>query len=171
FLQDLKKVRRGRIDEMATNRDGVQFFEGVRAWDVACEIDIAMPCATQNELNGEDAQKLFNKKMKLVAEGANMPSTPEAVAFFHEHNIAFAPGKASNAGVVAASGLEMSRHSLRLNRPVEEVELRLRNIMKESHPPSVKFGRRDDGTIDAVTGANTAGFVKVAHALIDQGVV
>ncbi len=171
FLQDLKNVRRGRIDEMASNRDGVQFFEGVRAWDVPCEIDIAMPCATQNELNGEDAQKLFNKKMKLVAEGANMPSTPEAVAFFHEHNIAFAPGKASNAGGVATSGLEMSQNSLRLNWLAEEVDLRLRNIMKEIHQACVKYGRRDDGTIDYVKGANIAGFVKVADAMIDQGVV
>lgn len=171
FLQDLKNVRRGRIDEMTESRDGIRFFEGARSWEVPCEIDIAMPCATQNELNGDDAQRLINKKLKLVAEGANMPCTPEAIESFYEHNIPFAPGKASNAGGVSTSGLEMSQNSLRYNWPAEEVDQRLHKIMKDIHESCVKYGRDENGNVDYVKGANLAGFVKVADAMIDQGVV
>lgn len=171
FLQDLKNIRRGRIEEMAENREGIRFFEGARSWEVPCEIDIAMPCATQNELNGDDAHRLLNKKLRLVAEGANMPCTPEAIEVFYENGISYAPGKASNAGGVSTSGLEMSQNSLRLNWSSEEVDQRLHTIMKDIHQSCVKFGRREDGTIDYVKGANIAGFVKVADAMIDQGVV
>lgn len=171
FLQELKNVRRGRIEEMESSRKGIRFFEGARAWEVPCKIDVAMPCATQNELNGDDAQRLMNKNLKLVAEGANMPCTPEAIELFNEKRILFAPGKASNAGGVATSGLEMSQNSLRLHWPAEEVDQRLHAIMKNIHESCARFGRRDDGTIDYVKGANIAGFVKVADAMIDQGVV
>lgn len=171
FLQDLKNVRRGRIEEMVDSRSGIRFFEGARSWEVPCEIDAALPCATQNELNGDDAHRLINKKVKLVAEGANMPCTPEAVEAFYEHGVHFAPGKASNAGGVATSGLEMSQNSLRYNWSAEEVDRRLHDIMKEIHAACVRFGRREDGSVDYVRGANIAGFVKVADAMIDQGVV
>lgn len=171
FLQDLKNVRRGRISEMAENRKDIRFFEGSRAWEVPCEVDVALPCATQNELNGDDANRLFNKNLKLVAEGANMPCTPEAIEFFKENEIPFAPGKASNAGGVATSGLEMSQNSLRMNWTAEEVDKRLHQIMQDIHEACVKYGRDDKGIVDYVKGANLAGFVKVADAMIDQGVV
>lgn len=171
FLQDLKNVRRGRIEEMVDNRKGIKFFEGARSWEVPCEIDVAIPCATQNELNGDDANRLVNKKLKLVAEGANMPCTPEAIEYFYENKIPFAPGKASNAGGVATSGLEMSQNSLRYNWPAEEVDQRLHQIMKDIHEACVKYGRNEEGQGDYVKGANVAGFVKVADSMIDQGVV
>ena len=171
FLQDLKNVRRGRIEEMVDNRKGIKFFEGARSWEVPCEIDVAIPCATQNELNGDDANRLVNKKLKLVAEGANMPCTPEAIEYFYENKIPFAPGKASNAGGVATSGLEMSQNSLRYNWPAEEVDQRLHQIMKDIHEACVKYGRNEEGLVDYVKGANVAGFVKVADSMIDQGVV
>lgn len=170
YLKDLKNNRRGRIKEMADHYDDVQFFEGERPWSVGCDIHVALPCATQNELNGDDAKALFGKGLKLVAEGANMPCTPEAVQFFHENNIPFAPGKASNAGGVATSGLEMSQNSLRLSWAREEVDEKLHNIMKSIHSACVEYGS-ENGKIDYVKGANIAGFVKVANAMLDQGVV
>lgn len=171
FLQDLKNVRRGRIDEMVGTREGIQYFDGQSSWAVPSEIDLAIPCATQNELNGEEAQALVAKKLMMVVEAANMPCTPEAVEVFYENNVAFAPGKAANAGGVATSGLEMSQNSLRYNWPAEEVDQRLHKIMKDIHESCVRFGRDETGKIDYVKGANIAGFVKVADAMIDQGVV
>jgi glutamate dehydrogenase (NADP+) len=170
FLKELKNVRRGRISEMADHFDDVEFFAGERSWNAPCDIDVALPCATQNELNGDDAKKLMDKGLKLVAEGANMPSTPEAIEVFHNAKIPFAPGKASNAGGVATSGLEMSQNSLRLSWTREEVDEKLHNIMKSIHQACEKYGREGDH-IDYVKGANIAGFVKVADAMIDQGLV
>jgi glutamate dehydrogenase (NADP+) len=132
--------------------------------------DIALPCATQNELNGEDAKVLIANGVTAVAEGANMPSTPEAVTNFLDAKVLFAPGKASNAGGVATSGLEMSQNSLRLSWAREEVDQRLHNIMKSIHESCVKYGKEGEH-INYVKGANIAGFVKVADAMLDQGVV
>lgn len=148
---------------------GVEFFEGRRPWEVKC--DIAMPCATQNELNEEDARMLIANGVKVVCEGANMPCTPEAVALFHEHKILFGPGKAANAGGVATSGLEMSQNGMKLMWSAEEVEERLRQIMVNIHANCVKYGTEPDGYINHVKGANIAGFIKVADAMIDQGVI
>jgi len=148
---------------------GVEFFEGRRPWEVKC--DIAMPCATQNELTEEDARMLIKNGVKVVCEGANMPCTPEAVALFHEHKIPFGPGKAANAGGVATSGLEMSQNGMKLMWSAEEVEERLRQIMVNIHANCVKYGTEPDGYVNHVKGANIAGFIKVADAMIDQGVI
>jgi glutamate dehydrogenase (NADP+) len=169
FLMELKNVRRGRVKEIAEKFEGFEFFEGKRPWGVHC--DIALPCATQNELNGEEAQMLVNNGAMCVAEGANMPCTPEAIEVFHNNGILFSPGKASNAGGVATSGLEMSQNSLRMNWTREEVDAKLHAIMKEIHASCVKYGRGEDGNVDYVKGANIAGFVKVADAMLDQGLV
>ncbi|MCB9224318.1 MAG: NADP-specific glutamate dehydrogenase [Crocinitomicaceae bacterium] len=171
FLKELKNVKRGRIKEMADKFSNIQFFEGERVWNAPCDIHVALPCATQNELNEDDAKTLIGKGLMLVAEGANMPSTPEAIAVFHKSKVPFAPGKASNAGGVATSGLEMSQNSLRLSWTREEVDERLHNIMISIHQACVKYGKDGDGFVDYVKGANIAGFVKVADAMIDQGVV
>ena len=171
YLQDLKNERRGRIDEMANEFDHVEFFEGKKPWDVATEIDVALPCATQNELNEDDAYKLVNKQVKVVTEGANMPCTPEAVEHFHKEGVIFAPGKASNAGGVSVSGLEMSQNSMRYNWTAEEVDDKLKQIMSDIHEACVKYGKSDDAQINYVKGANIAGFVKVADAMIAQGAV
>ena len=136
---------------------------------MAC--DLAFPCATQNELDGSEAQSLIANGCKAVAEGANMPCTPDAVEAFQQAGVMFAPGKASNAGGVATSGLEMSQNSLRLSWTSEEVDGRLQRIMKDIHSQCVEYGRQEDGSVDYVQGANIAGFVKVADAMIDQGVV
>ncbi len=170
FLMDLKNNKRGRIKEYA-DKFGVEFFEGKRSWDVVPAADIALPCATQNELDGNNASDLVKKGVKAVAEGANMPSTPEAIEVFKANGILFAPGKASNAGGVATSGLEMSQNSLRLNWSREEVDQRLQKIMSDIHASCVKYGKQNDGSIDYIKGANIAGFVKVADAMLDQGVV
>ena len=167
FLMELKNVRRGRIKEYA-DKYGCEFVAGKTPWGVKC--DIALPCATQNELNGDDAKALVADGCICVAEGANMPSTPEAIHHFLEKKILFSPGKASNAGGVATSGLEMSQNSLRLSWSREEVDLRLHGIMKSIHEACVKYGKEGD-FVDYVKGANIAGFVKVADAMIDQGVV
>ncbi len=167
FLMELKNEKRGRIKEYA-DKFGCDFVEGKTPWGVKC--DIALPCATQNELNGDDAKTLVSNGCMCVAEGANMPSTPEAVEVFLDKKILFAPGKASNAGGVATSGLEMSQNSLRLSWTREEVDERLHNIMKSIHAACVKFGTEGD-SVNYVKGANIAGFVKVADAMIDQGVV
>ena len=167
FLMELKNEKRGRIKEYA-DKFGCEFVEGKTPWSVKC--DIALPCATQNELNGDDAKTLVSNGCMCVAEGANMPSTPEAVEVFLDKKILFAPGKASNAGGVATSGLEMSQNSLRLSWTREEVDERLHNIMKSIHAACVKFGTEGD-SVNYVKGANIAGFVKVADAMIDQGVV
>jgi len=169
FLMDLKNVRRGRVSELADNFESIEFFAGERPWGV--KADVALPCATQNELNGEEAEKLISNGVICVAEGANMPCTPEAIAAFHEVKVLFSPGKASNAGGVATSGLEMSQNSLRYNWTREEVDAKLQGIMVSIHKACVKYGKSEDGTIDYVKGANIAGFVKVADAMIDQGLV
>ena len=169
FLMELKNVRRGRVKEIADNFDGIEFFEGERPWGVNC--NIALPCATQNELNGEEAKILVNNGVVCVAEGANMPCTPEAIEVFQDNGVLFSPGKASNAGGVATSGLEMSQNSLRMNWTREEVDGKLQTIMKDIHAACVKYGRDDSGNVDYVKGANIAGFVKVADAMIDQGLV
>ncbi|MGB2087060.1 MAG: NADP-specific glutamate dehydrogenase [Psychroflexus salarius] len=171
FLQELKNEKRGRIHEMAEAFDHVEFFEGKKPWDVGTEIDIALPCATQNELNEDDTYKLVNKQVKIVTEGANMPCTPEAVEHFHKEGVIFAPGKASNAGGVAVSGLEMSQNSMRYNWTAEEVDNKLKQIMSDIHEACVKFGRQDQAPVNYVKGANIAGFVKVADAMLAQGAV
>jgi glutamate dehydrogenase (NADP+) len=167
FLMDLKNVKRGRIKDYA-DKYGCEFHEGKTPWGIKC--DIALPCATQNELKGEDAKILVENGCMCVAEGANMPSTPEAIEHFLAKQILFAPGKASNAGGVATSGLEMSQNSLRLSWSREEVDQRLHQIMKDIHAACVKFGT-ENGVTNYVKGANVAGFVKVADAMLDQGVV
>lgn len=169
FLMELKNVRRGRVKEIADKFDGFEFFEGKRPWGV--HADIALPCATQNELNGEEAQMLVNNGVMCVAEGANMPCTPEAIEIFQSSGTLFSPGKASNAGGVATSGLEMSQNSLRMNWTREEVDAKLHGIMKSIHKACVQYGKDGDGNVDYVKGANIAGFVKVADAMIDQGLV
>ena len=169
WVMDLKNVRRGRIQEYVTQYPGATFHAGETPWGVKC--DLAFPCATQNELHGSDAAKLIANGCLCVAEGANMPSTPEAISALQQGGVLFAPGKASNAGGVATSGLEMSQNSLRLSWTREEVDGRLHGIMKSIHAQCVQFGKNPDGSIDYVRGANIAGFVKVADAMIDQGVV
>jgi len=168
WIMDLKNNRRGRIKEYADKFSDATFIEGQRPWGVKC--DVAMPCATQNELNGEEAATLLSNGCIAVTEGANMPSTPEAIEAFHEAKILFSPGKASNAGGVATSGLEMSQNSLRLSWSREEVDEKLSGIMVSIHEACVAYGT-EDGYVDYVKGANIAGFVKVADAMIDQGLV
>jgi len=169
FIMDLKNVRRGRISEVAEKYDGVTFHAGEVPWGIAC--DIALPCATQNELDEAAAKDLVANGVSTIAEGANMPCTPEAVAVFQSNKIQFAPGKAANAGGVATSALEMAQNSMRLNWTAEEVDAKLHGIMESIHANSHKFGANEDGYIDYVKGANIAGFVKVADAMIDQGLV
>jgi glutamate dehydrogenase (NADP+) len=169
WVMDLKNVRRGRISEYTKQYPNAKFVAGKRPWEVNAHI--ALPCATQNELNGEEAQALISNGVMCVAEGANMPSTPEAIAAFQAAKVLFSPGKASNAGGVATSGLEMSQNSLRLSWSAEEVDQRLHGIMVSIHEACVKYGKDADGTVDYVKGANVAGFVKVADAMIDQGLV
>jgi len=168
FLMDLKNVRRGRINELADKFEDITFVANKKPWEVKC--DIALPCATQNELNGADAKGLLTNGCICVAEGANMPSTPEAIAAFHKAKILFSPGKASNAGGVATSGLEMSQNSLRLSWTAEEVDEKLHNIMVSIHEACVKYGT-EGKYVDYVKGANIAGFVKVADSMLDQGLV
>lgn len=167
YLMELKNVKRGRIKEYA-DKFGCEYVAGKTPWGVKC--DIALPCATQNELNGHDAKALIANGVLCVAEGANMPSTPEAVEAFLSAKVFFAPGKASNAGGVATSGLEMSQNSLRLSWSREEVDQKLHGIMKSIHAACVQYGK-DGDFVNYVKGANIAGFVKVADAMIDQGVV
>ncbi|MDO6813920.1 NADP-specific glutamate dehydrogenase [Tenacibaculum soleae] len=169
YVMEIKNVRRGRIHEYVEKYPNAQFFKGERPWGTKC--DVALPCATQNELNGEEAKTLLANGCICVAEGANMPSTPEAVEAFLEAKILFAPGKASNAGGVATSGLEMSQNSLRYNWTREEVDAKLNQIMNDIHASCVEYGTDENGFVDYVKGANVAGFVKVADAMLDQGVV
>jgi glutamate dehydrogenase (NADP+) len=168
WVMDLKNVRRGRISEYVAQFGG-EYHEGKTPWGITC--DIALPCATQNELNGSDAAILTKNGCMAVAEGANMPCTPEAVEEFHAKQIMFAPGKASNAGGVATSGLEMSQNSLRLGWTREEVDQRLHKIMINIHEAALKYGKEENGYVNYVKGANIAGFVKVADAMLDQGIV
>ncbi|MEE9406520.1 MAG: NADP-specific glutamate dehydrogenase [Polaribacter sp.] len=165
----IKNEKRGRISEYTEKYPSAKFVSGKRPWSVAC--DIALPCATQNELNGDEAKELVKNGCMCVSEGANMPSTPEAVHEFQKGKILFAPGKASNAGGVATSGLEMSQNSLRLSWTRKEVDEKLQTIMEDIHDSCVQYGEQEDGTIDYIKGANIAGFVKVADAMLAQGVV
>lgn len=169
FIMDLKNNKRGRIKEYVNQYPSASFHEGARPWSIAA--DIALPCATQNELNGEEAKMLVENGVFCVGEGANMPCTPEAIEVFHDKKILFSPGKASNAGGVATSGLEMSQNSLRISWSAEEVDERLHKIMNDIHDACVKYGKDGDGYVDYVKGANIAGFVKVADAMLAQGVV
>jgi glutamate dehydrogenase/leucine dehydrogenase len=167
FVKELKNVARGRIQEYA-KQFKCEYFEGERPWGVPCQI--ALPCATQNELSGSDAQALVGNGCICVGEGANMPSTPEAVEVFLGKKILFGPGKAANAGGVSVSGLEMTQNSMRLQWTNDEVDKRLHEIMKAIHNQCVRFGEQD-GCINYVDGANTAGFRKVGEAMLDQGLV
>ena len=173
WVKELKCVRRGRIAEYAKQFSSAKYFEGKKVWEVKC--DCAFPCATQNELLGEDAQKLLDNGVKLVAEGANMPSNLDAVNKFQAAKILYAPGKASNAGGVATSGLEMSQNSERLSWSAAEVDEKLHNIMINIHDncynTAVKFNQTEGKWVNYVAGANIAGFVKVADAMIAQGLV
>ena len=168
FIMDLKNVKRGRIIEYTNKYPNSEFFKGKKPWDVPCQI--ALPCATQNELGKYDAQNLIKNGCICIGEGANMPCSPEAIEIFLKNKILFAPGKASNAGGVAVSGLEMAQNSLRYSWSRDEVDKRLQAIMKDIHKSCISFGN-EKGFINYVKGANIAGFVKVADAMLAQGVV
>ncbi len=171
FLMKLKNQDRGRVSEMAEKFSEIDYFEGERAWSLPGEVDVAIPCATQNELDEDDARKLVDKGVRYIGEGANMPCTTEAVHLFQEKKVLFGPGKAVNAGGVAASGLEMAQNALRLRWEREKVDEKLLYIMRNIHSQCVRYGEDKRGEIDYVKGANLAGFVKVADAMIDQGAV
>ena len=167
YIMDLKNIKRGRISEYS-EKYSVSYMEGEKPWSIPC--DIALPCATQNEISGSDAKTLVKNGCKAVSEGANMPSDPDAVEVFLKNKLLFGPGKAANAGGVAVSGLEMSQNSMRLSWSRQEVDEKLRGIMKSIHEACVKHGANGEN-VDYVKGANIAGFIKVADAMIDQGVV
>jgi len=169
YLLELRASNQDIVKPYSLEFPNAQFFAGKRPWEVKC--DVAMPCATQNELGKQDAENLVNNGCICVAEGANMPSTPEAVEVFKKARILFGPGKAANAGGVATSGLEMSQNSLKMGWSREEVDAKLHTIMRNIHASCVKYGTQEDGYIDYVKGANVAGFLKVANAMIDQGVI
>ena len=166
---ELKNVKRGRISEYVNKYPSAKFHEGKRPWGEKC--DIALPCATQPAFHADAAKTLVSNGCMCVSEGANMPSTPEAIEVFQKAKILLAPGKASNAGGVATSGLEMSQNSLRYNWTAKEVDEKLYSIMNDIHAACVKYGKDGDGHVDYVKGANIAGFVKVADAMLAQGVV
>ena len=168
YIFKLKNIYRGRIKEFAEEY-GCEYFDGERPWKVKC--DIAMPSATQNELDGDDARMLLENGVIAVSEGANMPSTPEAVHQFLAAKILYAPGKAANAGGVSVSGLEMSQNSEKISWSAEEVDANLQSIMKNIHEQCVKYGIQEDGTVNYVKGANVAGFMKVAKAMMAQGII
>ena len=169
YVKELKNVYRGRIREYADKYPHAQYFENRRPWDVPC--DIAMPCATQNEINAAEAKALVDNGCKCVAEGANMPTEPDAIEIFQNARLLYSPGKASNAGGVATSGLEMTQNSIRLKWTPEEVDTHLHRIMSDIHEACVRFGTEPDGYINYVKGANIAGFIKVADAMMAQGLV
>jgi len=168
FIMDLKNIKRGRIHEYTQHYPKASFHSGKKPWEVPCEL--ALPCATQNELDDKDAELLIKNGCLCVGEGANMPSTPDAIALFAKNKVLFAPGKASNAGGVAVSGLEMAQNSLRYSWSREEVDQRLQTIMKDIHQSCIQFGKEKDH-VNYVKGANIAGFVKIADAMLAQGVV
>ncbi|MBR1564565.1 MAG: NADP-specific glutamate dehydrogenase [Paludibacteraceae bacterium] len=169
FVFQLKNIRRGRISEYAKQYPSAQYFPKERPWRIPC--DIAMPCATQNEIEKPDAEHLLGNGCWCVAEGANMPSTPEAIALFQQAKILYSPGKASNAGGVATSGLEMTQNSIRQRWTAEEVDEHLHRIMADIHEACLRYGTQEDGYVNYVRGANIAGFIKVANAMVEQGVV
>ena len=169
YVKYLKNALRGRIREYAEKYPSAKYFPGERPWSIPC--DIAMPCATQNELNGDQARTLVANGCFCVTEGANMPCTPEAIEVFQTARILYSPGKASNAGGVATSGLEMTQNSMRQKWTAEEVDAQLHRIMSDIHSACIKYGTEEDGYINYVKGANIAGFIKVANAMVDQGLV
>lgn len=169
YLLELRASNQDIVKPYSYEFPGAKFHQGKHPWEVKC--DVAMPCATQNELTKEDAAHLVKNGVICVAEGANMPCTPEAVELFIEHKILFAPGKAVNAGGVATSGLEMSQNAMKLSWPMKEVDNRLHEIMCSIHESCVKYGKGKDGYVNYVKGANVAGFLKVANAMLDQGVI
>ena len=169
YVMELKNIQRGRISEYVEEYPNAKYYKGERPWGVKC--DVALPCATQNELNEEEAIILVKNGVLCIAEGANMPTTPEGIEVFQKSDALYAPGKASNAGGVAVSGLEMSQNSLRFNWTREEVDAKLHRIMDDIHASCVKYGTKEDGSVDYVQGANVAGFVKIADAMLDQGIV
>jgi len=169
YLLELRASNQDIVKPYSYEFPGAQFHQGKRPWEVKC--DIALPCATQNELGKEDALTLVKNGVQCVAEGANMPSTPEAIEVFLEKKILFAPGKAVNAGGVATSGLEMSQNAMKFSWPLKEVDERLHHIMCSIHEQCVKHGKDKDGFVNYVKGANVAGFLKVANAMLDQGVI
>ncbi|HEC87237.1 MAG TPA: NADP-specific glutamate dehydrogenase, partial [Thermoplasmatales archaeon] len=168
MMYELKTVKRGRIKEFA-DEYSLDYYPGKRVWEIVDKVDVAYPCATQNEINGEDAKRMVDNGLIAVVEGANMPSTLEAIDVFLKNNVLFGPAKAANAGGVAVSGLEMSQNSLRLQWTAEEVDERLKGIMHHIHESCVQYGK-DGKNINYVKGANLAGFVKVADAMLDQGI-
>ncbi|KPL22355.1 MAG: glutamate dehydrogenase, partial [Bacteroides sp. SM1_62] len=168
YVMDLKNIRRGRIKEYA-EKYGCQYHEGERPWNIKGEA--AFPSATENEINEADAVKLVGNGCKVISEGANMPSTPNAIGVYEKHKILYGPGKAANAGGVAVSGLEMTQNSMRLPWTRKEVDSRLQQIMKSIHETCVKYGAEKDGFVNYVKGANIGGFVKVADAMLAQGIV
>ncbi len=167
WVMDLKNNKRGRISKYAEEFK-VKYYDGDRPWGIKC--DIALPCATQNEINDADAKQLVSNGCRVISEGANMPSDPEAISIFQGTDVLFGPGKASNAGGVATSGLEMSQNSMRINWDRDEVDKKLKNIMKNIHSACLNYGQEKD-RVNYVKGANIAGFIKVADAMLDQGVV
>ncbi|MFJ3044373.1 NADP-specific glutamate dehydrogenase [Herbaspirillum chlorophenolicum] len=169
ILMDIKNHHYGRVSDYAAKVPGVQFLAGQRPWSI--KADVALPCATQNELDENDAKTLIANGVQCVAEGANMPSTIEAAKAFEAAGVLYAPGKASNAGGVATSGLEMSQNAMRISWTREEVDARLLQIMQGIHAACVKYGKREDGSVSYIDGANVAGFVKVADAMLAQGVI
>jgi len=168
YVMDLKNNKRGRIKEYVNKYKNAEYLEGKRPWEVECQV--ALPCATQNEISGDDAKNLVNNDCFCIAEGANMPTQPAGVEVFLKNQVLYGQGKAANAGGVATSGLEMSQNSMRLSWTREEVDARLRTIMKSIHQTCVTYGKEGD-FINYVKGANIGGFVKVADAMVDQGVV
>ena len=169
YVLELKNIKRGRIKEYAERFPGVTYMEGRRPWSIPCEI--ALPCATQNEIEKEDAEALVKGGCYCVVEGANMPTTPEAIAIFQNAGLLYSPGKASNAGGVATSGLEMTQNSIRQKWTAEEVDEHLHRIMSDIHAACLKYGTEENGYVNYVKGANIAGFIKVAGAMVDQGLV
>ena len=169
YVFKLKNIYRGRIKEYVTQYPLAKYFPGERPWGIPC--DIALPCATQNEIDAAAARSLVDGGCLCVAEGANMPSTPEAIRIFQDARLLYSPGKASNAGGVATSGLEMSQNSIRQHWTADEVDSHLRRIMHDIHESCLKYGTTDDGYVNYVKGANLAGFIKVANAMLDQGLV
>ncbi len=169
YLLELRASNNDIVSPYVEEFPEAKFLAGKKPWEVPC--DIAMPCAIQNELNGEDAELLVANGVQYAAEVSNMGCTPEAIAVFHKNKIPFGPGKAANAGGVAVSGLEMSQNAMKLNWPNEEVDEKLHHIMRSIHIACLKYGTQDDGFVDYVKGANIAGFIKVADAMLDQGVI
>jgi glutamate dehydrogenase (NADP+) len=169
YMLELRASNQDIVKPYSYVFEGVEFHEGKRPWEV--KVDIALPCATQNELNGEDARTLINNGVLMVAEVSNMGCTPEAVEEFQKNNILFAPGKAVNAGGVATSGLEMTQNSMKLRWNSQEVDSRLHEIMVNIHEQCLKHGKKPDGSVDYVKGANIAGFLKVAGSMLDMGVI